>query len=66
MKWTTKHPSKAGFYWYREEHRAVVLEVMEGLIKGHWFVWDWQQGRLAQYPITEYSGEWYGPLKEPR
>ena len=25
MKWTNKHPVKPGFYWYRDEDRAVVL-----------------------------------------
>ena len=63
MKWTTKQPTKAGFYWYRDENRAVVLEVREALAKGHWFTWDWQQGRVSQYDIAPYTGEWYGPLK---
>ena len=31
MKWTTTHPIKPGFYWYRDETRAVVLAVREGL-----------------------------------
>jgi hypothetical protein len=66
MKWTTKQPTKTGFYWYRDENRTVVLEVREGMAKGHWFTWDWQQRRFAQYPIAEYPGEWYGPLKEPQ
>ena len=66
MKWTTKQPTKPGFYWYRDEHRAVVLEVRDSLIKGKMLAWDWQQGRLSQYDISTYRGEWYGPLKEPR
>ena len=35
MKWTSKHPIKPGFYWYRDEHRAVVLEVRESFVKGN-------------------------------
>ena len=66
MKWTKKHPKKSGFYWYREEHRTVILELREGFAKGALLTWDWQQGRLAQYPIATYPGEWYGPLKKPR
>ncbi len=59
MKWTTKQPTKAGFYWYRDEHRAVVLEVLKGLRKGFFLTWDWQQGRLDRYSIEGYRGEWY-------
>ena len=66
MKWTIKHPTKPGFYWYRDEHRAVVLEVRESFAKGKLLAWDWQQGRLSQYDIATYTGEWYGPLKEPK
>ena len=66
MKWTTKLPTKAGFYWYRDETRAVVLEVRDSMVKGKMLAWDWQQGRLSQYDIANYRGEWYGPLKEPR
>jgi hypothetical protein len=66
MKWTSKHPNKPGFYWYRDKHRAVVLEVRESFAKGKMLVWDWQQGQLGQYDIAPYPGEWYGPLKEPK
>jgi hypothetical protein len=66
MKWTHKHPVRPGFYWYRDEHRAVVLEVRESFVKGKMLVWDWQQGRLGQYVVAPYRGEWYGPLKEPK
>ena len=66
MKWTKKHPTKPGFYWYRDGQRAVVLEVRESFVMGKMLVWDWQQGWLGQYDITPYQGEWYGPLKEPK
>ena len=66
MKWTSKHPTKPGFYWFRDSSRAVVLEVRESFIKGHMLAWDWQGGRLSQYDIGTYQGKWYGPLKEPR
>ncbi len=66
MKWSPKPPTKPGFYWFRDKTRSVVLEVRESFVKGQMLAWDWQQGRLAQYSIAGYQGEWYGPLKEPK
>ena len=66
MKWTIKQPTKAGFYWYRDGHRVVVLEVRDSFVKGKMLVWDWQDGRLGQYDISPYHGEWYGPIKAPK
>lgn len=40
MKWTTKQLTRPGFYWYREENRAVVLEVRESFVKGKILAWD--------------------------
>ena len=50
----------------RDNTRAVILEVRESFVKGKMLAWDWQGGRLSQYDIATYQGEWYGPLKEPR
>jgi hypothetical protein len=44
MNWTTKQPTKAGFYWYRDKNRTVVLEVRDSFVKGKMLAWDWQQG----------------------
>ena len=43
MKWTTKSPTKSGFYWYRDDKRAVVLEVRDSVRKGRTLTCDWQQ-----------------------
>ena len=66
MKWTTTHPIKPGFYWFRDANRSVVLEVRDSFVKDKMLAWDWQGGRLGQYDIATYEGEWYGLLKEPR
>ena len=54
MKWTTEHPTKAGFYWYRDDNRAVVLEVRDSLVKEKMLAWDWQNGRLSQIRLAKY------------
>ena len=44
----------------------VVLEVRDSFVKGKMLVWDWQSGRLGQYDVSPYHGEWYGPIKAPK
>ena len=53
MKWTTKHPTKPGFYWFRDANRSVVLEVRDSFVKDKMLAWDWQGGRLGQYDISQ-------------
>ena len=66
MKWTTEHPTKAGYYWYRDDHRAVVLQVFKGVEKDHWFAWGLATQAAGSVSIAEYPGQWWGPFKEPR
>ena len=56
MKWTTEHPSKAGYYWYRDDHRAVVLQVFKGVGKDHWFAWGLGIQAAGSVSIAEYPG----------
>ena len=49
MKWTTEHPTKAGFYWYRDDNRAVVLEVRDRLVKEKMLAWDCRMDGSARF-----------------
>ena len=45
LAWTKTPPTKAGYYWYRDQNRAVVLHAFDPLGNGYWKAWDWNQGR---------------------
>jgi hypothetical protein len=65
MDWTTKKPTKEGFYWIRFEERFEHLGVVEitridGML--HIFF----PGGDENYELVDcFDAEWYGPLEPP-
>jgi hypothetical protein len=69
LTWTTKTPTKEGWYWYRaddEVHReGAVLYVFGPQEDGQFKAWDWHEGKLMLCTIAEYEGQWWGPMEIP-
>jgi hypothetical protein len=68
MNWTRDRPTKTGWYWWRDpEYRENLPEVckvyrdrFEAILR---ITWNDSSG--ADYPVTDYDGEWAGPLEPP-
>jgi hypothetical protein len=64
--WTTTRPTRAGWYWYRDEPTAEAraLHLKDTWKTGH--PWDWNsKGGWQLCPIKNYDGEWSGPITAP-
>jgi hypothetical protein len=67
LRWTTKTPTRKGFYWYRHDdgRDPLVLHVLDPMRNGVMKAWDWDYGQLMLCTIAAYEGEWYGPIEPP-
>jgi hypothetical protein len=59
LKWTKSLPTKDGFYYWRygpkdKEPNRVVFE--DGFAVSI---------SLPEFEVSEWDGQWYGPIKEP-
>ncbi len=67
--WSRERPTKPGWYWFRRidlpPHcmRESVLEV--GTVKGKLHVYEDYGDGVLWHPLSQYNGEWQGPL-EPK
>lgn len=63
--WTTERPTRAGWYWFRRTdlpHENIgILQVVTIKGKRGLRVWDEIDGTWES--ITQYRGEWQGPLE---
>lgn len=55
--WTKKAPTEDGWYWWREDisRHGAVLRVVDDRV--------YLAG--CPFPLSDFGGEWYGPLVEP-
>jgi hypothetical protein len=66
-QWTSKKPTKSGFYYYRQssDEEPIVLKVeirddQKGLISVVWLPDD-----NAAEPLEQCHGDWAGPIEPP-
>ena len=62
LNWTTKKPTKPGWYWYRSECDGHTVKVM------HYIDDDGDGPYLAtseDLALNDLAGEWAGPVEPP-
>jgi hypothetical protein len=62
LNWTTKKPTKPGWYWYRGECKGNIVKVI------HYIDDDGDGPYLAtseDLVLTDLDGEWAGPVEPP-
>lgn len=65
MKWTKQHPTKEGFYWFRDEIRTEVF-LVQNLLEGMSY-YDIDLGKWRLLGETLLETEWSDkPIKEPK
>lgn len=62
LKWTTKKPTKPGWYWYRysENHKPYICDVWLDVEKNLRCIFG------VGYLVKETPFEWAGPIPEPK
>jgi hypothetical protein len=74
MSWTKAKPTAAGWYWYRgayDVHPAaiqkepVIVFVETDRNRHTRTLAGWQPFLNVHVPLSEFTGEWSGPLPEP-
>ena len=74
MSWTRTQPTVAGWYWYRgayDVHPAaiqkepVIVFVETDQNRHTRTLAGWQPFLNVHVPLSEFTGEWSGPLPEP-
>ena len=61
MIWTTKKPTKVGWYWYRNDEGSVWIERV--VRRNRRLALEGTAGYI--YLSTRYPGQWAGPIPEP-
>ena len=68
LTWTSKKPSQAGYYWYRDESAERIVTVLAPLpeFPSTYLAYWSALGMGAKSADVEFMpGEWYGPLPSP-
>jgi len=72
--WTRTKPTVAGWYWYRGSYdvnpasvqKEPVIVFVETARNGHKrTLAGWQPFLNVHLPLSEFTGEWCGPIPEP-
>jgi hypothetical protein len=67
MKWTVEHPSREGWYWYRERNmRTEVVHVCLSRDKTRLEVKSVDGHRTAPMDACGWEREWCGPIQPPK
>ena len=67
MIWTNERPSKAGLYWYRDQHDSQPnnYEPMKIFWNNEAHIWSGQTHDDGTVCVESCQGEWYGPVAQP-
>jgi hypothetical protein len=65
-QWTSKKPTKSGFYYYRQsdDEDPIILKVDVRDDQDHISV-VWLPGDNAAEPLEQCHGDWAGPIEPP-
>ena len=64
MMWSKEEPTVEGYYWHRTSKWTRILEVTRFL--GMLRVEECGADGTEFEPLSDYHGEWYGPLEVPK
>jgi hypothetical protein len=68
MIWTSETPTKPGWYWFRfgliDEPVMFFIFVRAGMLGGELWVRH-ALPLISEKPVSDYDGQWAGPLKPP-
>lgn len=69
MDWTSKPPTKSGYYWHRkngkESRYRVFLSSQKTICQIRIGMFCQKVDTKEKLPVEDVDGEWYGPLTEP-
>jgi len=68
LEWTTEKPTQPGFYWFRFypiHEPAMVFVFVRAGIHGRELWLRHALPLIAESPVSDYNGQWAGPLEPP-
>jgi len=68
VEWTTEKPTQPGVYWFRfypNHEPVIVLVFVRAGIQGSELWLRHALPLIAESPVSDYNGQWAGPLEPP-
>ena len=68
LKWTTEKPAEPGLYWFRfyPDHEPAMVHVFVRAGINERELWlRHALPLIAESPVSDYDGQWAGPLEPP-